>query len=340
MEQNNLVKAFPLYVDTNGCDYHRIKLPFKWGVGLFNEQYDRKFSPDPDLLWWFLNNCQVVAFNRGFHLGYDRAKQLKAAGIKLAMDLDDWVELPNYHPLYQQYKEWGAKNIIDHLKLADLVTVTTDRLYQKVKEFNINCHVIPNALPFGRDQFKVGEADKSGLFRFGYTGQSSHLEDVRIMMPSMYKVRKLKDIAFKLSGYKDHAVWVGMEAVFKSIPNYTRQNAVPLDEYMTVYDDMHCSVVPLCYNDFNSCKSNLKLLEAAAKKIPCIVSHVPPYRDDPDAPVLWVQNSNDWYKHMKYLSENRDAAVDMGEALNEWAIQKYSLDHWNKVRFQLYQSLV
>lgn len=340
------IKAFPLYMGQSGCDYHRIRLPFIYGGDYYDNDAYKGFEVKKMLD--FVAISDILVYNRNFPLGVDTdnpncVKKLKEKhGLKIIVDLDDWYKLPDYHPNYKQYKDYAGKEIVENLKFADCVTVTTDRLYQRVKELNCNVHVIPNALPYGRDQFIEQPVDRSFAsdFNFIYTGQSSHLEDVRIMQAGISRASRISNVSFSLAGYKPHKVWQGIEKVLGQGPNYNRIEARPLNNYMTVYDNADCSLVPLCLNDFNAHKSNLKLLEAAAKKIPCIVSYVPPYRDDTDAPVLWVKHPDDWYKHMKYLSENREYARELGQQLHEWAKEKFHLDYWNKCRFELYQSLI
>lgn len=346
----NKVKAFPIYMADSGCGYHRIRLPFIHGHELYAHEHIKQVEVAK--LMEYYESSEVLVMNRTFPLGLDRLREIKDKGVKIVVDLDDWPELPSYHPNYLEYKNGAAKLIYETLKIADLVTVTTDRLRENISEYNNRIEVIPNALPFGLGQFRPhpAPAPREGKpFTFIYTGQSSHLEDVRLMQPAVKQAARMEDIAFTLAGYKElppHAphkyrrVWPDIEAVFAQSPRYTRVLSRPLETYMMAYDDADCSVVPLCVNAFNFCKSNLKLLEAAAKKLPCIVSWVPPYRDDADAPVLWVKSPGDWIKHMRFLADNRNAAREMGEALHDWAVERFNLGYWNKVRFQLYESLV
>jgi len=82
-----------------------------------------------------------------------------------------------------------------------------------------------------------------------------------------------------------------------------------------------------------ACKSNLKILEAASKKIPCIVSDVEPYNVDEDCPVLFVKNQSDWFKYIKFLTLNKQARIDYGEKLYEWAKEKYNFTTANPYTF-------
>lgn len=283
---------------------------------------------------------QVLVMNRIFPLGDHRLEQLKANGVKIVVDLDDYWELPKEHPNYWQYKNQAARLIVKSLRSADMVTVTTNRLYEKVKPYNSNVHVIPNAIPFGQGQFTPRPPKENDAFNFVYTGQTSHLEDIKLLERVMYKIRSIPGTSFTLAGWSNNKVFKEMESVFKGLPNYSRIEHLPLNNYMSAYDKADCSLIPLRNNEFNWHKSNLKILEAAAKKIPVIASEVPPYSDEDPPGVCWVGYPMEWVEHIKFFKENPNAAVEMGEELYEWAFENYNLDHWNKVRFQLYESLV
>lgn len=332
------IKAFPLFVSNSGCDYHRVKLPFMYGGQYYDHQYYNGFKV-PEMMD-NIAKSEVLVINRTFPLGVDRLAEMKEKhGFKVVVDMDDWWQLPWNHPLHRQYKEKASKEIIGCIRLADAVTVTTKRLADKIRLLNSNVHIIPNALPFGYDQFAEQPEGKSVLFKVIYAGQSSHLEDVRTLIGPFKRVKQLHGIGFQLAGYIDSPVWRDIEKVFSCMPNYERIEQRPLDDYMPVYNGASCVIVPLVDNEFNRHKSNLKLLEAAAKKLPVICSHVPPYSDCADAPVLWVKKQSDWYDHIKYLSRDRSAAKQLGEALHAWAIKRHNLFEWNQVRFDLYKNV-
>ncbi len=337
------IKAFPFFMGESGCDYHRVRLPFIFAGEYYQDAVYKGFTLAN--LLEYLSVSELVVLNRLLPIGNDVLKKWHAKfGFKIVVDVDDWIKLPAYHPNYQQYKMDAARQIIECVQMADLVTVTTDRLRTRMLDYNKNVHVLPNALPYGHIQFTERPPKQHDTFNFIYTGQSSHLEDVRLMQADIKRASRLPGISFTMAGYKTGGaagkVWHRMENVFNQGAPYYRIPAQPLDSYMDIYNYSDCSLVPLCVDDFNSCKSNLKVLEAACKKIPAIVSHVAPYRDDTDAPVLWVKQPGDWYKHMKYLTGNPGAAEDLGEQLHQWAKEKFDLIKWNRTRFELYQSIL
>lgn len=109
-------------------------------------------------------------------------------------------------------------------------------------------------------------------------------------------------------------------------------------EYMNFYNEADISVVPLVESRFNSMKSNLKVLEAATKKIPVIVSNVDPYAGCPYT--VKVSNQTDWYKAIKKLANDAIYRKEMGEANYEWCSTYFSLDKINELRQQIFESLV
>jgi glycosyltransferase involved in cell wall biosynthesis len=108
---------------------------------------------------------------------------------------------------------------------------------------------------------------------------------------------------------------------------------------MGMYSHADIMLVPLEDSEWHGCKSNLKLLEAACKKIPVICSDVEPYSND-DAPVLWVEKQSDWYKHMNFLINNPKECINLGNKLYEWAIKNYNFADINGRRKAAFENLI
>jgi glycosyltransferase involved in cell wall biosynthesis len=110
--------------------------------------------------------------------------------------------------------------------------------------------------------------------------------------------------------------------------------------YMEHYKHADIMLIPLEDSKWHGCKSNLKILEAASKRIPCIVSNVEPYNVDKDCPVLFVNSQSDWNKHIKYLVNNPEERIKLGNQLYEWAKEKYNYQEISQRRFEAYSSLI
>ena len=120
--------------------------------------------------------------------------------------------------------------------------------------------------------------------------------------------------------------------------NPTIYNYSEVTSYMAAYCDSDISLIPLVDSKFNSMKSNLKVLETAAKKNPAIVSNVHPYRGF--YPACHVNSQKDWYYWIKLLVNDPDARKHYGNALFEYCNKNFNLHEVNKHRFAIYSKLI
>jgi hypothetical protein len=107
---------------------------------------------------------------------------------------------------------------------------------------------------------------------------------------------------------------------------------------MAFYAEADIAVAPLVHSAFNSCKSNIKVLEAGCKNIPIIVSNVPPYDDCPYA--IKVNHQRDWYESFKRLVKYDWYRKEIGEENGAWCRENHDLKKWNVTRKELYQTLI
>lgn len=324
----------------SGVGYHRLMLP------IYYMQKDFAFFTDTINDEILAENYDLVVVNRyipSCHID-DLVAYREKYGFKLILDIDDFWHLDPWHILFDQYDPYP---IIEHIKIADLVTCTNMTLRYEISQFNKNVHVLPNALPYGKDQFLDVHVPGDKI-RIVYTGSITHEKDVALLRNPFKKVlgdKMLSDqLDFTLCGYdpaNDYSkmVWgrmindftVGMKM------NGGIKKALPIMEYMNFYNEADISVVPLVESKFNTMKSNLKVLEAATKKIPVIVSNVDPYKGCPYT--VKVENQTDWYKNIKKLATDAIYRKEIGEANYQWCADNFHLDKINKLREQIFESL-
>jgi glycosyltransferase involved in cell wall biosynthesis len=92
--------------------------------------------------------------------------------------------------------------------------------------------------------------------------------------------------------------------------------------------DLDIAVAPLEDNFFNSCKSNLRLLEFGAMSWAVVCSDVYPYQTN-NPPVVRVKHSvGDWIGAINRLIEDGNERLRLGKALNAWVIKNYTLSNW------------
>lgn len=356
----SLLKIWPVYKYISGCDYHRVQLPFEHGAHWTDQQLMHEVDlKDPNLPEIMCSKVDLVVANRTGMAATSELKRMREMyNFKYVVDMDDDVNLPTYHVMFDDYRRSLRAKIIEQIQMADLLTVTTEYLAEQLYKYNHNVEVLPNSIPFQYGQFQQFKRNDNPYFNFIYAGQTSHLEDVKLMDSAMRAAKnhlsgiarvgmagmKPNKVEYKAFGQRpttlQPAIVKDMFKTFAAGPNPFKIMHLPLNQYMHLYDNMDCSLVPLTIDTFNFAKSNLKVLEAAAKGIPAIVSHVKPYSFDWDAPVFWIKENNEWFKAMKYLATNQDEAKAWGARLRSWAMARYNMDDVNEKRFRLYYKLV
>lgn len=317
-----------------GVGYHRLMLP------LVNMKKDYCFLTNNLNEEIIDNNYDIVVINR-FLYGVDISELIKYRnkyGFKLVVDNDDHWNLQPNHILYNSYKYYGITDtIIEYMQEADLCTCTHERLAEEIYKYNPNVEILPNALPYGQGQFldnKI-ESDKVRCF---WSGSATHVNDIELVK-NPFKRLKGMNVKMVMAGYTE-----GEEHWMRMVNSYTAGRHLDLTlyryndvyTYMAAYADSDISIIPLEENKFTSMKSNLKVLESAAKKIPCIVSAVNPYLN---LPVHYVYKSTDWYKHIRELVYDKDARIESGNNLFEFCSKNYNFKEINAKRFDIYNNI-
>jgi hypothetical protein len=319
----------------SGVGYHRIMMP------LVNMRKDYCMITDTINEVVFDNNYDIVIFNR-FLTSTDAKLLVKMKlkyDFKLVVDNDDYWFLPPSHVLYQRYQDSNISEIItEYMRVADLCTCTHERLAEEIYKFNPNVEIVPNALPYGREQFQDNKVE-SDMVRLFWSGSGTHAADMDILRNPMKKINfPVKTI---IAGYNlaEKHIWDRMIAAFTNglKLNPTIYDYSEVTKYMGAYADSDISVIPLVDNKFNSMKSNLKVLETASKRNPAIVSNVHPYKD---MPLCYVNNQKDWYYWIKLLTFDEAARIEYGQKLFEYCNEHYNLDTINNKRFAIYNKLI
>jgi len=319
----------------SGVGYHRIMMP------LVNMRKDYCMITDTINEAVFDNNYDIVIFNR--FLSSTDAKVLVEMKLKynfkLIVDNDDYWILPPTHILSDRYRDSNITEIItEYMKVADLCTCTHERLAEEIYKFNSNVEIIPNALPYGEEQFQDDKIE-SDLVRLFWSGSGTHVPDLDILRNPMKKINF--PVRTVIAGYNlgEKHLWDRMIGVFTNglKLNPTIYDYAEVSKYMGAYADSDISIIPLVENKFGSMKSNLKVLETASKKNPAIVSNVHPYKD---MPVCYVNNQQDWYKWIKLLTFDEAARVEYGQKLFDYCNTNFNLHTINNKRFAIYNKLI
>ena len=135
---------------------------------------------------------------------------------------------------------------------------------------------------------------------------------------------------------------------------YRRKWTKEITTYATNYNMFDVSLAPLVNSEFNTNKSQLKVIEAGFHKKAIIASAVEPYTLDlinavdegkfnDKGNALLVnekRNHKDWAKQMKRLVDNPNMIEDLGNRLYETVKDTYSLKKVCNDRVQFFKSII
>jgi len=196
------IKVLIVPSDAQGVGHFRSIWPAQALTTHFGEDFDVEINLSPNMEnMQYMKQFDIIHFHR--HLGpietIDKNfAELKAAGVTLIMDIDDFWEPPTTHPLYQIVKsEKLGEKIIKTMQLSDYVTTTTDIFANEIAKYNKNVIIMPNALNMDDKMWKSEVTpNQTDRCRLSWIGGSSHFHDLKLLEPSMnalYRNKELED---------------------------------------------------------------------------------------------------------------------------------------------------
>lgn len=229
---------------------------------------------------------------------------------------DDLItELPQYHPMYGLQ----TTDVLDRLKciweLSDHTVFSTNRLRQNCEVKSAS--VIENSL-LGDIWFTGGSDESKSTtlpLKVGWVGAQQHEGDLRLLRPVVEQTARFIDWIF-----------FGMCPAYL-LPFVKRyEKMVDFDQYPDRLRSLNLDlgVVPLADNEFNHCKSRLRLLEFGALGIPVMASDRTPYTE---APVrLMKDDPDDWIYQLRSYCENISTLRKEGHFLKSWVMNNHLFD--------------
>ncbi len=333
-----------------GITYHRLQKPFEF-LKRASPKIEYDFFWDPAEID---GDYDYLVFNRS--LGwkytndeYDFIKHCKKQGLKVIMDIDDYWELPDYHTIVWRpdinYKEW-QNGLIMNLSLADYIWTSTDYLATKLREkTHAPVVVAPNALDWDEEQWtRKGPKKYPNKVNIGWCGSATHHKDLDQLRRPLAAINKRyhKDIQIHLSGLSISVDWV-KQVSERFINNATNAgkyknvhawSGVPVDMYGHLYDQYDIALGVVIDNEFNRCKSELKVLEAGAKYIPFIGSDCITYNRT-GANIDLCSTPQEWVDSLKDLITEKNLREELGKELGEYVRDEYRIDKSNAARLSI-----
>ena len=169
--------------DKFGCGLYRSVSPHTYLDKLYGSEFDVEIEYQPNYsdLESF-NKYDIIHIHKGLYQHMEPfwafLDYCKSHDITTVLDLDDNWEVGPQHPLYLTNKQGHvAEKIIENVKKFDYVTTTTSIFANKIKKFNKNVLVFPNAVDPSEEQYQPIKNPSSKL-RFGFVMGSAHEKDM------------------------------------------------------------------------------------------------------------------------------------------------------------------
>lgn len=300
--------------DSAGCGYYRMILVGRTLAARGHDVHINSVLPDE-----WRDTADVIVGQRvclpGPTQGWqDMAREGRA---KLVLEVDD--DLFSTHPTsviahgFFSQPEIQA-NLRANIKVAHLVTVTTEALAERLRSLNPNVAVLPNCIPEALLDHTPTRRDD--VVTIGWGGSPTHQIDWhKTAEPIARVIRRHPESEMHLMGWAPDRLWPLLP---ENRRRHTKWIASVDDLHRAI--DYHVGVVPLWANTFNLAKSDVKLLELSALGIPAVCSDVGPYAlSGPLASARMVRSGNDWQRHLTALITDEAARKEQGEAAKEWA---------------------
>lgn len=340
MQTTNQKKKKVLFVarDDGGCGFFRCKQPAEFlnRAGVIDAEYVFK-TPTKDQL---MHADLVIMQDMGTVEASNMAKFMRDNKIPYLTEFDDYVFHVSPHNL-AGHQAWNPSTLFLHRALEMTksgagITVSTNTLAREFFPYSNLIYVIPNYLDKERwDQPVVKRSDDK--IRIGWCGGNAHADDLHMISKVLDKVIKeykgkvifetmgmtRQELAnvFPMKVHNDLCPSCGYEGELHHYPGES------LDEYPTVLASKgwDFAVAPVIDNAFGNSKSDIKIKEYAALKLPVIASPVDPYREaaKSGAQILFAETFEEWYEAIKLLiedvSKRREMAINQGIwAENNW----------------------
>lgn len=198
--------------DGYGVGWYRSKSPHEHLLKQFGDDFDVEINMQPN---WAdfpsFEKYDIIHFHKGLFndegqkIFHDALRYFKAHNIVTIMDIDDNWDVGQFHPLYLSNKAIKApEKITTNFTLVDYVTTTTEIFANKIRKWNKNVFVYPNAIDPDEEQYQPIKYP-SDRIRFGFVMGSSHerdMEQFRGVAGQLYNNREIRDkIQLVLCGY-------------------------------------------------------------------------------------------------------------------------------------------
>lgn len=277
---------------------------------------------------------------------------LKSKGVFTSMEVDDnYRHLPrnnpafwSFHPrarlmkngkgdkevrIFNEKVNFALDNMFRAMRTVDMLQVSTPELRELYKPLNDNIVVLENCVNNSIYDKIEKVVNKKPVIM--WAGTKTHLDDLYLINGCIPENCKLI-----IGGFPE----IQDKGLFSNHPDVEYLPPVKFKDYPKMVAKADIVAIPLEDTKFNACKSDIKGLEFAAMRIPCVASDIAPYK-------RWVEHEKNgflvkknkvkfWMKYLKLLVDNKALREKMGREAKKRAVERdinNYISNWEGVYF-------
>lgn len=219
----------------------------------------------------------------------------------------------------------NLRGLLRNLRLADLVTVSTERLRQVYSAHRNDILVLHNQVEQGDWENAIADPHQKpdGEMWLGWAGSKTHWPDLKEISGAIVAVlRRNQSARLVLMGFPEALPL--FKKVAKQVVTF---DWMPITDYRRVVAAFDVALAPSAAIAFNEGKSDIRILEAALCGIPVVASETPYGDTVREAGCGFVAKSTQkWVKSLNRLVKNASLRSEMGEAGRKYVTEKRTYD--------------
>ena len=266
----------------------------------------RNFKRLPPKAWvegWLKENVgkfDLMIMDRGIdhdEVGKFAGFRHFSPGMRMIVDFDDdFTDVPGWNPSRTNYLpgQTAYEAGLNHLRLAEMVTVSTEPLRERFRKRAHTIRCVPNL---------IDPVDWAGLpvdptrgedphLRVLYGGAMGHYGDLDVAKEGLESMIRRQPVPWRLVCFGAAPAW--LHQVSKDMPG--KVIVLPWAQFSdypsaVAWGGFDAGIAPLAEHPFNEAKSIIKWSELAIQGIPLLCSDVGPYAEIPSGAALKVRNT-------------------------------------------------
>lgn len=338
----------------DGCYYVRCYLPLYYNVwdGDKTSLYTQRVSPQQ--MFQGAMASDIIVFHRPDQIEKIKViPLLQQAGKKVVIDNDDTYRPNSGTPvaMLQDHKKKMLdnlhQNLIEAVKTADMVTVSTEALAKEYGEYNNNVVVLPNCV--NPDDWGQPIRDANGPIRIGLVGSVTNTRDYEVIRPLLQELSdnpKYQLVVFGLPPEEDkyklmNEIYAEEIKFWKSL-DIEWTPFVDMEDYFETLRRLRLdmALIPREESYFNKCKSNLKFLEMSMLEVPCIASGWKGNPYEKDKKYIYLPKTlQGWRQAIRKLSDGKTRR-DRGADAKMYVLSKYNIKKRHNLWKKAYSKLL